>query len=154
VFQEEISTHTSNLHPDRIQAHTSPVINQRIQDQIRGSVEHYSRLGKTAIARRIEDLNHEWDVDRALMANFAVLGGATFALGIKKKRNFLFVFGSQLGFLLLHSLMGWCPPTTVLRRMGFRTHGEIEQEKRALEQLLESDHLQEQDFVHPGKTNR
>jgi hypothetical protein len=36
------------------------------------------------------------------------------------------------GFLFQHAIQGWCPPVPVLRKLGFRTSYEIEQERRAL----------------------
>jgi hypothetical protein len=72
------------------------------------------------------------------MANFAVLGGLTFALGLRsirarrKANGWLVLFGTQLGFLLFHSVYGWCPPVPVLRRLGFRTAREIEAERHAI----------------------
>jgi hypothetical protein len=35
-------------------------------------------------------------------------------------------------FLFQHALQGWCPPVPILRRMGFRTSYEIEEERQAL----------------------
>jgi hypothetical protein len=34
--------------------------------------------------------------------------------------------------LFQHAVQGWCPPVPILRRMGFRTIYEIEQERREL----------------------
>lgn len=39
------------------------------------------------------------------------------------------------GFLLQHALQGWCPPVPVLRRLGFRTQTEIDEERYALKAL-------------------
>jgi hypothetical protein len=39
------------------------------------------------------------------------------------------------GFLMQHALQGWCPPLPVLRRLGFRTQREIDQERYALKAL-------------------
>jgi hypothetical protein len=39
------------------------------------------------------------------------------------------------GFFMQHALSGWCPPLPVLRRLGFRTQYEIEQERYALKAL-------------------
>jgi hypothetical protein len=36
------------------------------------------------------------------------------------------------GFLLQHAVQAWCPHIPVLRRLGFRTSFEIEQERQAL----------------------
>ena len=43
------------------------------------------------------------------------------------------------GFLLQHAVQGWCPPIPVLRRLGFRTSFEIEQERQALK-LIRGDY--------------
>jgi hypothetical protein len=34
----------------------------------------------------LDELDREWDVDRALMANFAIVGGVTFAVGVNRMR--------------------------------------------------------------------
>jgi hypothetical protein len=38
-------------------------------------------------------------------------------------------------FLLQHAIQGWCPPVSVLRRLGFRTRTEIDHERYALKAL-------------------
>jgi hypothetical protein len=38
-------------------------------------------------------------------------------------------------FLFQHAVQGWCPPVPILRRLGFRTVTEIEQERHALKAL-------------------
>jgi hypothetical protein len=38
-------------------------------------------------------------------------------------------------FLFQHAIQGWCPPVPILRRMGFRTAHEIEQERNALKAI-------------------
>ena len=43
------------------------------------------------------------------------------------------------GFLLQHAVQGWCPPIPVLRRLGFRTSFEIEQERQAMK-LIRGDY--------------
>ena len=39
------------------------------------------------------------------------------------------------GFLLQQALQGWCPPVSVLRKLGLRTQREIDEERFALEAL-------------------
>ena len=47
-----------------------------------------------------------------------------------------FIFPAVVaGFLLQHTVQGWCPPLPVLRRLGFRTQTEIEEEKHVLKAL-------------------
>jgi hypothetical protein len=116
---------------DRIRAHTAEEINQRIDEQILRNVEEHSHSPE-AIERRLETLDHEWDIDRALMANFSVLAFSALMAGIFRNRRFLALPAIQIPFLLWHAVEGWCPPLPLLRRMGFRTRQEIEAEKMEL----------------------
>ncbi|HWA72410.1 MAG TPA: DUF2892 domain-containing protein [Polyangiaceae bacterium] len=131
-----------HLSTDRVRRHTAPHVNERIDLLTRASVETEKQRGPDAIRRRLAELDHEWDVDRALMLNFAVAGAITSATGLARyanspwpgprRKGFLIFFGAQLGFLLLHSAVGWCPPASLFRRLGFRTQREIEVERAAL----------------------
>ncbi|HMJ13195.1 MAG TPA: hypothetical protein VK524_17360, partial [Polyangiaceae bacterium] len=125
-------------------AHTPAAVNHRIDALMRARVEETIERGRDAVIRRIAELDTEWDVDRALMANFAVVGGAAFAGGLARytasprNKGLLFLFGAQLGFLLLHSTVGWCPPVGVLRRLGVRTSREIAFERQVLHDSLDA----------------
>jgi hypothetical protein len=104
--------------------------------------------GRDAVIRRLAELDREWDVDRVLMVNFALLGGAAYATGLQRtsqsrrwrpahrRSGWLNFFSVQLGFLLLHGTLGWCPPLPVFRRLGVRTKTEIEAERQLLIQAL------------------
>jgi hypothetical protein len=50
-------------------------------------------------------------------------------------RRWLVLPGLVSAFLLQHAIQGWCPPVPVLRKLGFRTSYEIEEERRALKAL-------------------
>ena len=90
-----------------------------------------------AIERRLQELDHEWDIERAIEANAASIGLAGLALGVFVDRRFLALPAAVCAFLLQHALQGWCPPVPVLRRLGFRTQTEIETERAALKERLE-----------------
>jgi len=140
----------SELDTDRVRQHTAPQVNQRIDRLTVASVDQHVQAGPDAVSRRLGQLDCEWDVDRALMVNFAVVGGTAFAVGLKRyaesgvvgprKTGLLYFFGAQLGFLLLHGVVGWCPPASLFRRLGFRTQREIEAERNALRHALRSPH--------------
>jgi hypothetical protein len=117
---------------DRVRAHTAPQVNARIDAQVRGVLQALSDRDRDALVRRLSDIEREWDIDRALMANFAILGGTAFVLGLVKSQAWLYFFGAQLGFLLLHAVAGWCPPAAVARRLGVRTQQEIGAERMTL----------------------
>jgi hypothetical protein len=119
---------------DRVRAHTRDEINHGIDEQIMRNVEAHSHSPE-AIERRLEALDHEWDVDRALMANFSVIAFSALMAGIYRNRKFLALPAIQLPFLLWHAVEGWCPPLPLLRRLGFRTRQEIEAEKMELRKV-------------------
>ena len=116
---------------DRVRGHTSSRINEKIAEQTMRRVDETVAAGRSAIIARLHQLDREWSVDRALMANFAVLGGSTFALS-QKFRGWRWVTASQLGFLMMHAVVGWCPPLPAFRALGFRTSREIAAERFAL----------------------
>src|SRR6187551_248723 len=130
------------LNGDRVREHSAPSVTERIDRMSAADVDAAVRGGPAAILQRLVKLDYEWDIDRALMVNFALAGGASFATGLsrytrtpplsRRRKGFLYLFGAQLGFLLLHGIVGWCPPAAVLRRLGFRTQREIEAERRQL----------------------
>ncbi|MEN6624482.1 MAG: hypothetical protein ABFD50_23410 [Smithella sp.] len=121
---------------DRVRNETPPYVNARIDKYIQGSIQHYSGQDRDSVLKRIFELDREWDIDRALMLNFAVVGGTTFTAGVKGNRKWLYFLAVQMLFLGLHALKGWCPPVSLFRRMGFRTRYEIEYEKAALLDIL------------------
>src|SRR5688500_12522940 len=113
-------------HPgDRVRQHGSEAVNDGIDMQRKHALETSVRRGRGSIVRRLTKLEKEWDVDRALMVNFAIVGGLAFAAGMyryatsglfsPKRKGLLYFFGAQLGFLLLHGVVGWCPPAPVFR---------------------------------------
>ncbi|MFO7562647.1 MAG: hypothetical protein R6X02_08375 [Enhygromyxa sp.] len=86
---------------------------------------------------RLKELDREWSIDRALMANFAILGGVSSELG-RRFRTWRWFFRAQQGFLLMHAVVGWCPPLPVFRRFGVRTAKEIAAERTVLLEHLRS----------------
>lgn len=123
---------------DRVRAHTAPYVNERIDRMTRGTIQEYARREPADLVRRLAELDREWDVDRAIMALFPLVGGVVLHLGMTRDRRWLHLLRAQLGFLLLHAAAGWCPPVSLLRRQAFRTRAEIEEEKQAIRRILAS----------------
>lgn len=124
---------------DRVRAHSPNDINVEIEREIRDIVKAYATRENQGLEEslnaRIAALDKKWDIDRALMVVFSVLGGTSLALGALKNKKWLALLAIQIPFLAYHATKGWCPPVSVLRRLGFRTSMEIAAEKYALKTL-------------------
>lgn len=120
---------------DRIREHTADDVNRRIEQEVEDAVRVYSGADPDVIARRIDKVEQEWDVDRALMLNLSVIALPFAVAGFFSDRRFLAMPLIQLGFLMVHATVGWCPPLPVFRHLGFRSRHEIEAELSALRGL-------------------
>jgi hypothetical protein len=120
---------------ERVPLNTSDEINQQIRQRTERSIMASIAGGPAEVERRLEELDREWDIERVLetMAPTITLFGL--ALGITKNRKWLFLPAFVQTFFLQHALQGWCPPIPVLRRLGFRTADEINEERYALKAL-------------------
>jgi hypothetical protein len=119
---------------ERVPVHTDALINQRIQRQIEENL-HYYAAHLRQIDKRLQELDAEWDIERAIEANASALAFAGVALGGLVNKRWLGLSALVTGFLFQHAIQGWCPPVPILRRLGFRTVYEIEQERCALKAL-------------------
>jgi hypothetical protein len=119
----------------RVNDNTADRVNDAIRRQTEESVSHYASAGHKAIECRLQELEREWDIERALEANAAGVTLAAVVLGILKCRKWLILPGLIAAFLLQHAVQGWCPPLPLLRRLGLRTEAEINRERYALKAL-------------------
>src|SRR5690606_22996169 len=87
------------------------------------------------IAARLAELDREWDIERTLEANASTLAFTGTMLAATVDRRWLALPAIVTGFLFQHAMQGWCPPLAILRRLGFRTAEEINQERYALKAL-------------------
>jgi hypothetical protein len=119
---------------DRVPAHTAADVNQRIQDE---TVERVQFLAANPgrIPQRLRELDEEWDIERAIEANASALAFTGVVLGATADRRWLILPALVTAFLFQHAVQGWCPPVPILRRLGFRTAHEIEQERHALKAI-------------------
>lgn len=119
---------------DRVPDQTADQDNQRIDRKMASDVTKYA-TSKRKIASRIAQLDREWDIERTLEANAASVALLGLGLGAFVNRKFFALPAIVAGFLFQHALQGWCPPLPVFRKLGFRTQGEIDQERYALKAM-------------------
>ena len=134
---------------DRVSNQTCDLVNEGIRRQTEENITRLKQAGPTAIARRLEELDGEWDIERAIEANAATASLIGVTLGATVDRRWFALPAVVGAFLLQHAVQGWCPPLPVLRRLGFRTASEIDYERYALKALRG-------DFadIHPDKRDR
>jgi hypothetical protein len=119
----------------RVPAQTDHEINERIRLETARSVRYYEQH-MDEIPARLRALDEEWDIERAIEANASGLAlfGVLMAV-LRGKSSWLILPITVTSFLLQHAIQGWCPPVPILRRLGFRTSYEIEEERQALKAL-------------------
>ncbi len=87
------------------------------------------------VDNRITELEKEWDVERTVELNCAVLAIAGTALGILVHRRWFALPVLAATFLAQNSIQGWNPLIPVFKKFGFRNKKEINREKYALKAL-------------------
>lgn len=120
---------------ERVPIHTAPSVNAGIRNRTARRIEQLVNAPPAAIQKRLDELEQEWDIERALETNASIATLVGLALGTSVDRRWLILPTAVGGFLLQHALQGWCPPLPILRRLGFRTSYEIDAERYALKAM-------------------
>mgnify|MGYP001321322218 CR=1 FL=1 len=120
----------------RVSLHTTPAANKKIEAHTRRRLTKLAAGGPLLLRRRLNELDQEWDTERVLETNAALVILSGLLLGTTANKKWLILSGAAAGFLLQHALQGWCPPLPILRAMGVRTAAEIERERREIASLL------------------
>lgn len=120
---------------DRVRENTAEDSNMRIDQKAVNRIYKYRTLTKDEITEKLNKLYKEWDVDRALEVNASSLAITGLMLGTFGSKRWFVLPVVAVSFLLQHGIQGWCPPLTVLRRFGYRTRQEIDEEIYALKAL-------------------
>lgn len=120
---------------DRVRRHTPAEINRRIDAETDIILQRYNGASREVLSQRIEELDKEWDIERALETNAASVSLLSLILSRLHDRRWMWLSTGVAAFLLQHALQGWCPPVSVFRRLGIRTQGEIDREKYILKAL-------------------
>jgi hypothetical protein len=119
---------------DRVPAHTAEHVNERIRRETNDRVRRLAaQPGVTG--HRLKELDEEWDIERVLEANAASFAFTGTVLAATVHKRWLMLPALVTAFLFQHAVQGWCPPVPILRRLGYRTAREIDEERVALKAL-------------------
>lgn len=117
----------------RVEENTPEEINRRIRRDLNARVLYFAQRPQE-IDRRLDELDHEWDIERLLQANAGVLSLMGLTFGVLRSRWYILP-AAAAAFLIQHAVQGWCPPVSLFRRLGIRTTREINHERCALKAL-------------------
>lgn len=115
----------------RVIRNTQRKINEKIKHETLGRLIEIGD-NKVKIESRLDELRLEWDIERAIEANASTISLIGLGLGMFKNKKWFLLPTAVAGFLFQHAIQGWCPPVPILRRLGFRTQREIDNERRIL----------------------
>ena len=126
---------THQTRKSRVRENSPDETNREIDSEILDNINSYGFADMEEIDHRLEELDKEWDVERVLEVNAASFTLAGLILGFTKSKRWFILPAVVATFLLQHGIQGWCPPVPVLRKLGFRTRKEIDEERVALKAL-------------------
>jgi hypothetical protein len=115
---------------DRVRDVTSECVNERIRHSTQERICRVAAGGPRAIEEQLR-----WDIERCLEVLAPTLTLVGVGLALFRDKKWLALPAVIQAFFLQHALHGWCPPIPVLRELGVRTQGEIEQERYAIKAL-------------------
>ena len=120
---------------DRVRAHTSQRLNHKIDQGSMKRIWYYASRPKEEISARIDALDAEWDLERAVEVAYASTTLFGIIMGALRTRRWLTLPAVMMGCMLHHATTGSAPTVFLFRQVGFRTRREIEAEKYALKML-------------------
>lgn len=110
-------------------------VDEKVHQRMLEELSYYA-LRLDQIGRRLDELEREWSVERAVQAQCSTV--ILLSLGwyiLTGTRACLMVGVAMGGVLLNHAITGRAPQMPLLRGLGFRMRCEIEQERAALRGL-------------------
>jgi len=131
--KDEVQEGVARRTETRVAEHTPEEINRQIRRDLQARVLYFAQRPEE-IDRRLEELDGEWDIERLLEANAGVLSLMGLTFGVIRSRWYLLP-AAAAAFLVQQAVQGWCPPASLLRRLGIRTSREINHERYALKAL-------------------
>jgi hypothetical protein len=118
---------------ERVEANTSEAAGRAIRMDTQRRLALYEDHPEL-IDERLQELDHEWDIERVIEAEGAATTLVGLLLGARDRRWLALPLFVQ-AMMALHAVHGFYPLLSLLRRAGLRTQREIGDERRALLEL-------------------
>lgn len=120
---------------DAVRTHTPDQLNRRIDERVERCVRYMAQQERSEIGHYLQQLEAEWDLNRALAVGCSVasLSGLLLARGLG--RGWLGLSALASALLLQQGFAGHGPIAALVRSLGVRTRREIDLEKFALKAL-------------------
>jgi hypothetical protein len=120
---------------DRLRRRTADRIRARLDQCMLARLRRETAADPRRLARRMRELDRQWNVERILERAAAVVALTGVGLGLAVDRRFFMLPAVVLAMSLQQSAAGWSAPAAILRRFGLHTRREIDTEKHAIQQL-------------------
>ena len=111
-------------------SNTLPADRERVQRQIKMQIAYYARHPEL-IGIRLRQLDREWDIERIIERKTAALAVVGTTASNMHSYRWL-ALPARLTNLLHNTVQEWGPPVRTIRKLGYRTRDEIEQERQEL----------------------
>jgi hypothetical protein len=98
-------------------------------------LHEYGHKGKQAKNNRIAELSQEWDAERTLMLNAAVISLSGALLGAFVNKKWFLLSAAAAVVLGEQALTGWSPPYGIMKKLGRRSKDEIARERYGLKAM-------------------
>jgi hypothetical protein len=120
---------------DRVRQRTADRIRARLDQRMLARLRRETAADPRRLARRMRELDRQWNVERILEGTAAAVALTGVGLGFTVDRRFFALPAVVLALSLQQAATGWCAPAVMLRRFGLHTRRELDTEKHALQQL-------------------
>lgn len=122
-----------------VHSKTTPAMREVFRTRLVANVRRYIAADRAAIDQRMEELDKEWSIERALEVEAPSAIGLGAALGLLHNKKWFLLSGVAASMVVLHNMRGFYPLLPLFQRLGLRPQKDIEDERKAL-RVLRKDH--------------
>jgi hypothetical protein len=101
----------------------------------RSPLHEYGHKGKQAKNERIAELSQEWDAERTLLLNAAVVSLSGALLGAFVNKKWFLLSAAAAVVMAEQAVTGWSPLYGLMKKLGKRSKDEIARERYGLKAM-------------------